>query len=601
MTTHQWKHRESAHGSRESLRVVIVYLTTAALWILFSDKILMLLLPHLDPDTISAGQTVKGLLFVLATAGMLYALVVRSIRRVAGMNERMAESEEKYRTLFHTVRDGLCLLKDDVIVECNQEASTLFGIPRDNLLGRSPWDLSPARQPDGTPSREKAEHHISACRSGSTLFFEWLHTREGGEHFVVDVGLSCFSLRGEAFILASLRDITDRKKNEFELQKAKERSERSDHLKDLFLANVSHEIRTPLNLITGYAGLIEAHCRPQTGEEVLTYFHGLDHGCRRLLYTVEQLVSISTLQAGLLEVQPSLVRPAQIISTLLQRLRDEATRKGLELRFVNECADMVIHVDPFCFEKALANILDNAIKFTNSGSVILRQQCNATTYSVHITDTGIGMTEDYQKNIFTLFSQEVEGYTRPYQGLGLGLALSKRYADMIGASLTFSSVKDQGSTFTVTIPVRHVSEPPIPAYLNSDSLRPSTFSKSEPLRHLLVVEDDPLSQELVRALLSREYQLSFAASSDEAWSLLDMHRIDAVLMDLSIQGHEDGLQLTQKIRESDRICEIPIVVITAHSLPEDRDRCFAARCNHYFAKPFNASELRRVLSQLLTS
>ena len=248
-------------------------------------------------------------------------------------------------------------------------------------------------------------------------------------------------------------------------------------------------------------------------------------------------------------------------------------------------------------------MIDNAIKFTKKGHIDVRVYCQDRRVCIEIADTGIGMAPEYLPKVFSVFSQEASGYTRPFDGLGLGLSLTKKYIELNRGSITVKSRKGKGSTFTLQFLAERVESPlPVEDSGPTEADVLDVFPTSpdvEGLRTVLFVEDDEETQEYMASLLAREYNLRIASTAHAAWNIIESTHIDLVLMDLSLQGDEDGISLTKRIRHDARFGETPIIAVTAHAFPKDRISSLEAGCNAYFSKPFQIEELKKSMEQFL--
>jgi PAS domain S-box-containing protein len=375
---------------------------------------------------------------------------------------------------------------------------------------------------------------------------------------------------------------------------AKERAEQSERLKDTFIANMSHEIRTPLNIIRGYSEIISGRLSGRIEVQEREYLMSIERAGERLLRTVEHILNISSMQAGTFALNSQPINLVEKIDQIVQDMRSPAMEKGLDIRCGHDAPGLWIRADHYCIDQALLNILDNAIKFTDQGSIDIRSRREKEEACIMLRDTGIGISEQYLPRLYDTFSQEVAGYTRPFEGLGLGLALTKQYVSINGGSISVHSAKGVGTTVTLRFPAidtpAEVSTARVPSPAPPASLFPRT---------ILVVEDDEPSQELIKILLGKEHRLLISANAEDAWNLLQLEKIDLVLMDLSLRGKIDGLQLTAVIRGVERFRELPIIATTAHAFPRDRQRCLDAGCSEYLSKPFRREDLFALIHQFL--
>ncbi|MDH7515474.1 MAG: response regulator [Bacteroidota bacterium] len=553
-----------------------------------------------DVLVIIAG-VVTGLVLVV---GVIVIVLIQQRRMFAVQQKNMevlAESEERYRRLVNFSPFPMVVLIGGVIRYVNDAGAKLFGTMNpEELIGK------PLEEYGRSSFYEQAKSRIHRFLENpeELTSIEEKFVRHDGRVMDIEVTAIPITFEGQNAVQVVIRDITERKRQEQELIAAKERAEQSDRLKDAFIANISHEIRTPLNVILGYSSLIMSEMADRIKEEELTFFESIERGGQRLMRTVEHILNISSIQAGTFELHPEPIDVNDRVETLILDMRSIAAEKGLTLETVNDYPGALIIADRYCFDQALINLIDNAIKFTNRGGVTIRTYRQDRRVCIEVSDTGIGISAEYLPKVFNIFSQEIIGYTRPFEGLGLGLALTKRYVEFNQGSITVKSRKGMGTTFTVrflTASALDGIQEELP--LHVESPHPMAIEPLPPERKnaksILLVEDDVETQEYMNALLKRDYNLQVANSGREAWDILNATTIDLILMDLSLRGDEDGLHLTQRIRQDKTFHTIPIIAITAHAFPEDKQRCLAVGCNRYLSKPFKIEELKQTLAEFL--
>ena len=238
------------------------------------------------------------------------------------------------------------------------------------------------------------------------------------------------------------------KQNE-ELGNALKLAKEGERVKSLFLANMSHEIRTPLNAILGFNELIKQSFEDIATEEQREFFGMMDNSGNRLLRTIHEILDISSLESNTIELKKEITDIKKCVMAVILELDGFARQKQLTIEFQYENEGIVSFVDPYYIQQALANILDNAIKYTHEGNIsfLLKKNCELV-----IKDTGIGISDDYIMHVFDLFSQESEGYTKEYQGIGLGLALTKKYLELNDVAINVKSKKDIGTEFILQFP-----------------------------------------------------------------------------------------------------------------------------------------------------
>jgi len=276
--------------------------------------------------------------------------------------------------------------------------------------------------------------------------------RKGGEEFPIELGLSSWTTDENKFFTGIIRDISERKRIEAELKEALLIAEQANDVKDQFVANVSHEIRTPLNSILGFSDLFKLRYSELLKEKDQVIFDYIGESSARLMHTVDSILNISMLRAGTISIHKEIINLNELIVITANNFKLSAEKKNLSIKFSNPDSPVKILADKNCVSSALINLTDNAIKYTNEGSIELKLELIKGQAKLSIIDTGISISEAYRQRIFEPYTQESEGFTKQYQGVGLGLALTKRYLDLNDVKLELVSEKNVGSTFTLTFP-----------------------------------------------------------------------------------------------------------------------------------------------------
>ncbi|HLI79015.1 MAG TPA: ATP-binding protein [Candidatus Binataceae bacterium] len=391
-----------------------------------------------------------------------------------------------------------------------------------------------------------------------------------------------------------------------ELKHARDNALQASRVKSEFLANMSHEIRTPLNVVLGYTDVLADEVDATDNDDMKEHLDAIRRAGRRLNRTIQGILDFSKIEARAFELRPQSVKLATMLERHVEDLRILAEQKGLRIRCVIEDPKATVLFDEYCLSGALTNLLQNAIKFTEQGSVTAKlYRGGDRNLKISVTDTGIGIEPGYLTRIFEPFSQEESGYTRRFEGNGLGLALTRSYLQLNGANISVQSQKGQGSIFTITFSPESELRLNAPSVSEAKPANGNGNGVAQPpaIRRptILVVEDDPDNQVLIRTILKKNYEVKMASSADEARKELGTAgtQIEVILMDWSLKGDEDGVTLTRNLRLDERWRKTPVVALTAHASAEDRKLAKATGFDAFLGKPVDRDELFRTLDLLV--
>lgn len=354
-------------------------------------------------------------------------------------------------TALESAANGILISdKEGKIIWINNAFSKLTGYSDEEVLGNNCRLLN-----SGKHEPEFFQNLWNTILSGNVWRGEIINKRKDGTIYDEEMTITPVQTQGNIkYFIAIKEDITERIRYEKEMIKARDEAEKSNRLKTEFLAQISHEIRTPVNTILNFLTLLKMNMiNPEENEEdfIETSFEMIDNGSRRLIRTIDLLLDISMLQSGNYELSKKEIELVQdIIRPLIDEFSYSAEKKGLKLILKSDDTKKYnLHQDSYILTQMINNLIDNAIKYTIAGQVTVCIIEEDNQIIIKIIDTGVGISEDFMNRMFTPFSQESQGYTRVYEGNGLGLSLVKKYADLIGATIDVSSKKNSGTTFSI--------------------------------------------------------------------------------------------------------------------------------------------------------
>ena len=381
-----------------------------------------------------------------------------------------------------------------------------------------------------------------------------------------------------------------------QLLAAKEKAEESDRLKSNLLANLSHEFRTPLHGIIGYVQLIGDELDRLSSEAMLRSITELS---KRLLFTLDEILQYSELESNTIVPHWKNVDIEELIRPILSQFSDLARFKKLELIYKpHKNKSIIFPTDHYILTKAIEYIVDNAIKFTQKGHITIETDMISRGKSkyciIKIADTGIGIEEKNFELIFMPFRQASEGFSRGFEGSGLGLTISKRFIELIDGSISLESKVDVGSTFTITIPV-------FPREIKDEVTQIFTKKIHKRIPRILLVEDDKENIDVIERFLKNKFEVDSVYNGLDALELAKKKKFDLVLMDLNLGEVMDGFEAIKLLRENKTYSKTPIIAITGYALAGDEEKILKAGCNLYLPKPFTKQRLiAKINSCLIT-
>ncbi len=383
--------------------------------------------------------------------------------------------------------------------------------------------------------------------------------------------------------------------------------QRTNQLKNQFLANTSHEIRTPLSSIIGFTHLLLAQGYDPSKQRHHEYLNIIQSSGKHLLALINDILDLSKIEANQLEVNWETIDVRQLCRNVLALVKEKAANKGLQMRLDIDSNVTNMVADPLRLKQILLNLLFNAVKFTKTGTVGLKVKSQDDLMYFTVWDTGIGISQENQSELFQPYFQIFnERHVNGEEGTGLGLTVTRKLAEIHGGWVEVESELNEGSRFTIVIPVEQ----------NSDGLKQTSLVKERQTRasknynvpislkgasDILLVEDDVPNAELIKTYLERlGYQLTWVKSASQMWNVLNKQDYCVILIDIVLPD-ANGITLVKQLRGNDRYSKTCIIAQTAMAMKGDRDNCLAAGVNDYICKPIDLPLLATILSRYITA
>jgi len=519
----------------------------------------------------------------------------------------LRESEARFRLLFEASPDAIFLIDPSdphvswPIVDCNEVACNMNGYTREELIGQS-VDLINIKPGDSAERQEYLDflhHHGALHRDGS-------HRHKDGHVFPIEVSSSLIRFADRELVLGIDRDITERKQNELQLQKAKDGAEASqlvaeeaNRAKSEFLSRMSHELRTPMNAILGFAQLLEmSRKEPLTSsqnERVLQIVKGGQH----LLDLINEILDISRIEANRLQVSPEPVAVRESIQEVLDLIVPLAVKRHIQIvtKFGKTDDHPFVMADRQRFKQVLLNLLSNAVKYNyDGGSVIIAcKQTAEKKWRISVADSGPGISIENQARLFIPF-ERLNADQQNVEGTGLGLVLAKRLIELMHGQLGVDSIPGRGSTFWMELPA---AENPV-AHLERGVGTGSLSMMSASSRRILYIEDNVANFELIRQVFAdySQFKLTWSTNAHSGMELARKDPPDLILLDLHL-GDSDGAEVLQCLKEDPTTVGIPVVVVSADATPGQAKRLTALGAQAYLTKPLNVKHFVRLVEELL--
>ena len=508
--------------------------------------------------------------------------------------QSLSESESRYRSLVEMAPEGIAIYVDDTLRYMNRAGAAILGAENpEELVGRDWRDFVPPSIP-----AEKTEVTRSILRGeGGEGAIEVRARGVDGRDVTLELSGAPIIYEGAHTVQLIFRDVTNRKRFEKELKQARAEAEEASRAKSEFLASMSHEIRTPMNGIVGMADLLS---KTSLDSEQQDFVQTLHDSATSLLSILGDLLDVSKIEVGKLELTPVPFELSKTVQQVVDLLAASAQEKGLSLALdFDEDGPALVVGDSGRIRQVLANLVANAVKFTDEGSVTIRVRHDpegeaGTGFLFEVVDTGVGIPEDRRESIFEKFQRGDAAMRRRFGGSGLGLAVSKQLVELMGGAIGVDSRSGSGSRFWFRLPLE-----PAGPWEAPEAGGDFEVIEGDPPR-VLLVEDNRVNQKVALVMLEKlGCQVNVAGDGLEALDMLAGKDFDVVLMDCQMPDM-DGFEATRRLRQREAGGDrMPVVALTASAMQGDRERCLDAGMDDYICKPVQQKDLLRVLHRWL--
>jgi PAS domain S-box-containing protein len=549
-------------------------------------------------DNITAGlKAISKILSIILRNSFLYRNMESLVEE---KTYKLKENEEKYRLLFDNAGD--MILYHDLngkILDANRVASERLGYTKEELLTLCIIDINEKKD------TQQIQERIAELKRKGFHYFESVDVAKDGTLIPSEINVRLFPFHGENRVMSISRDIRERKIAEQE-RIAREAAEEANKAKSSFIANMSHELRTPLNSVIALSGVLERRLKGKVGEEEYSFVNIIERNGRHLLHLINDILDVSRIEAGREDIRYKNFYAEDLIKEIVDLIKPQADQKGIFLRM--ETKEKI----PICSDYSkcshiLQNIVSNAVKFTDSGGVLISSFCESTQVTIKVSDSGIGMEKDFLPHVFEEFKKADDSISRKYGGTGLGLSIAQKYASLLGGAIEVESTKGAGTTFSIQLPLtpgNQIQKTLEKAKEVTDTHNDITTEyehddSEEPKKVVLIVEDNKDNLLTLKALLAKRCIVLEAENGLEGVHMAKRFLPDLVFMDIAMPKL-NGIDALKKLKGIDKTKHIPVVAISASAMNNEKENYMKTGFDGYIAKPIETHILEKILQEFLS-
>lgn len=556
-------------------------------------NILDSLILNVKPDVLFA----RVMFLIASVVGGL--ITAKYIDMKITVQETINESEKRYSELFKGIRDGW--VKTDLegnFLDFNDRYAEMLEYTRDELLNMNFFDITPAKWLD----KEQIIIHDQIYKRGYSEVYEKEYITKTGK--IIPVELRAYAVKKDDKLIGMwglARNITERKQTEQRLVTTLEAARKANQMKAEFLANISHELRTPMNGIIGFLSIL---LETDLSSEQIEYLNYIKNSADSLLKIINDVLDLSKIESGKAEFLYTKINLRDSVIKIAEDYMKEADKKGIQLEYnLDKHLPVEVIGDFDRINQILRHLVDNAVKFTEKGSVKINVNNLNNTYNIEkakiefeIKDTGIGIPEDMADEIFESFTQVDGSYTRKYKGTGLGLTIVKNIVKLMGGEIFLESKIKEGSTFRIvlefSIPVdaekkRLITEKTIEKIADNGGIK-----------KIIVAEDEFVNLKYILTILNNKgFAADSAENGEELIKKLTENEYDLILMDIKMPVM-DGMEAAHAIRKGiagEKNKNIRIIALTAHAIEGDKEKFLDAGMDDYISKPAEPEALMKTI------